>query len=61
MQIVKAEPQLSLLMYMALDYRSMWVWVVCYGLQVTQHATQEEAESEYKSCRRHSIKANQGT
>lgn len=60
MNIIKCEPPLSLLQYTAYDYRYKLVFVVCYGLQVTQHETQEEADKQYTQCRRHSLKCNRG-
>lgn len=55
MKILKQETDLSLLMWSALNYKGETIYVVAYGLQVTQFNTEELALSEYECCRLHSI------
>lgn len=58
MNIEKQELEHSLLMWSALDYKYLRVYIVAYGLQVTQHTTKAAADKEYKECKAHSEKCN---
>lgn len=58
MKIEKQDLEHSLLMWSAINYQHLTVYVVAYGLQVKQFFTKSAAEKEYRQCKTHSKKCN---
>ena len=53
MKIITMSEEMGLIYYTAKDYKYDDVFVVVYGLQVTQFYDQEKAQQEFRNCLDH--------
>ena len=53
MKIITMSEEIGLIYYTAKDYKCNDIFVVVYGLQVTQFHDQEKAQQEFRNCLDH--------